>query len=624
MLSPLFGDVYKSSAGAFGEAETVFVASARARWRCQAAFAILELGFGLGINFLATLAAWRGDPDRPRRLDFISIEAHPLPAATLADTLGQLDACAADVRRLAAHWPLPTSGLHRIAFEQGQVILTLAFGDAAAILPRLSLGADAFYLDGFAPARNPAMWSPALMKQLARRARPGASVASYSVAAPVRHALAQAGFDTRREPGFGSKRARLLGHYAPRWRTWPAVPMAPDCSGQRALVIGAGIAGAAVADGLARHGWQVDLAEAAPAAAQGGSAQPRLALHLHLAPDDNRLARLTRAAFGLSQPCALAEAAGPAGPGRLSLACDPRQALRYRRLLARLALPPQFVRWADPDEASESAGLKLAHGGLWMPRAGLIEPRARCARWLAHDAITTHFGCTVIALRRDGMRWRASSTSSRLAGEFDLVVLACPASAVALARADSVELLRTRGQSSRIASAALASLRCVVDGDAWACPLGQGEVLIGSTFDERADLTPDPADDADNLARVARLLDTSADALAVQWRGAATGWRYSVRDRLPLIGWAGDEATARVNAAALLRNAKLPLPQLPGLLFATGFGSRGALWAALAAELIPALAQGMPLPIEADLAAAIDPMRFMRRMLRQSARDRRA
>src|SRR5690606_9210512 len=187
LLSPDFGDVYRKAAGGLAEAETVFVGGARMRerWTERASFTLLDLGLGIGANFFATLAAWRGDPRRPARLDFVSVEAHPLPAADLDDALGRIGVARADAQRLLAQWPLPLPGLHQAFFDDGRVVLTLAFGDAAAIVPRLALAADAFYLDGFAPSRNPAMWSPALMKQLARRARPGATVASYSVAGSV-------------------------------------------------------------------------------------------------------------------------------------------------------------------------------------------------------------------------------------------------------------------------------------------------------------------------------------------------------------------------------------------------------------------------------------------------------
>src|SRR5690606_36812969 len=161
--------------------------------------------------------------------------------------LARIGVAPADAQGLLAQWPLPLPGLHQLFFDEGRVVLTLAFGDAEVVVPRLALAADAFFLDGFTPARHPTMWSAELLKQLARRARPGAGVASYSVALEVRRALAQAGFETREAPGFGGKRGRLVGRYAPAWRSWPAPPPAPVLADRRVLVVGAGVGGAAVA-----------------------------------------------------------------------------------------------------------------------------------------------------------------------------------------------------------------------------------------------------------------------------------------------------------------------------------------------------------------------------------------
>lgn len=617
LLSPVFGDVYKSAAGALAEAATVFVGGAglRERWPGRRAFTVLELGFGLGANFFATLSAWREDARRPARLDFVSVEAHPLPHADLADALARIGVDPEDARRLLAQWPLPLPGLHRLAFDDGQVVLTLALGDAAAIVPRLALAADAFYLDGFAPARNPAMWSVGLMKQLARRARPGAGIATYSVAGAVRRALGQAGFETRAEPGFGGKRGRLVGHYAPAWRTWPAPPSAPVFTDRRVLVIGAGMAGAALAAGFADCGWRVLVAEARARPVGGGSDQPRLAMHLHLSPDDNRLARLSRAAFGMGPGVPLAERHDGDAIGRLSPAIDLPQAYRQREMLAGLGFASSLASWLESDQASDIAGIRLPQGGIWMPRAGAVEPHVESARWLAHAAISTRFDCRVAGLRPGGGAWRARDATGSVIGDFDLVVLACPEAAIGLGGFSSLTLLRTRGQSSRLRSPRLAGLRCLLGGDAYACPLPDGETLIGSTFTDGDDLAPDRADDESNLCRLGRMLGIAPAEFDPRWRGAATGFRFGPRDRMPLIGWAPDDGAAFADREALLRNAKLPLPRAAGLMLATGFGSRGALWSLLAARLLPALAEGNPLPIEADLAASIDPARFLRRKL---------
>ena len=167
------GDVYHPRHGALPQARHVFLGGngLPARWRGRDRFVVLETGFGLGNNFLATWAAWRDDPERCTRLRFISIESRPLSRADLASVPREagLGALAA---QLAASWPPATCNLHRLSFESGSVQLLLALGDVAAWLPQLDASVDAFFLDGFAPARNPAMWEARLFKAMARIAAP--------------------------------------------------------------------------------------------------------------------------------------------------------------------------------------------------------------------------------------------------------------------------------------------------------------------------------------------------------------------------------------------------------------------------------------------------------------------
>lgn len=212
-VSELYGDVYHSAAGGHAQARHVFLAGngLPARWRGRARFAILETGFGLGLNFMATWLAWKGDPERCRELEFVSVEKHPLRAADLAGAHAGWPEFAPLAAELDARWPPLTPGEHRIGLEGGRVVLRLVFGDAVEALPRLDAAADAFYLDGFSPAKNPELWSPALCLSLARLAKPGATLATWSVAGCVRQALAAAGFAVDKRPGFAGKRQMLVG-----------------------------------------------------------------------------------------------------------------------------------------------------------------------------------------------------------------------------------------------------------------------------------------------------------------------------------------------------------------------------------------------------------------------------
>ena len=156
-FSEEFHDIYHSGHGGIAQSRHVFLEGSAlpGRWQGRDAFTILETGFGLGLNFLCAWAAWRADPRRPARLHFVSVEGRPFARADLAAALAPFEELAPLAGALEASWPPPLAGFHRLHFDGGNVILTLLFGEAAELLPQLVARADALFLDGFAPARNP-------------------------------------------------------------------------------------------------------------------------------------------------------------------------------------------------------------------------------------------------------------------------------------------------------------------------------------------------------------------------------------------------------------------------------------------------------------------------------------
>ncbi|CAG0995098.1 partial tRNA 5-methylaminomethyl-2-thiouridine biosynthesis bifunctional protein MnmC, partial [Rhodocyclaceae bacterium] len=291
--SAAFDDVYHSASGGLEQTRHVFLAGNGligqsgngSRWRGRECFTVLETGFGAGLNFLATWQAWRDDPARPRRLHFVSVEKHPFRAEDLRRIFAGWPPLADLSAQLADAWPPLVPGLHRLHFEGGAVTLTLAFGDAAELLPQLVLAADAVYLDGFAPSKNPDMWSDALFTALFERAAPGATLASWSVLDDMMFRLARAGFALEKRPGFGTKRYMLA---ARKPGATPAEPPLP----QRIAVIGAGAAGSSAAQRLAARGFDVAVFEAATEPAQGASGNTAGVFRPLPSLDDSRLARL--------------------------------------------------------------------------------------------------------------------------------------------------------------------------------------------------------------------------------------------------------------------------------------------------------------------------------------------
>lgn len=615
--APAFDDVYHSRDGALEQARHVFLRgnALPARWRDRRNFVVLETGFGLGHNFLATWQAWRSDPAASERLQFLSIEKHPLAHADLRRA--HANSPLAEVAgRLVDAWPPLVPSLHRLAFEGGRVELLLAFGDVADWLPALVAPVDAFMLDGFAPAKNPAMWQPAVFASLARLAAAGATAATWSVAREVRDGLAAAGFEVERAPGFGTKREMTVARFAPRHV--PAAP--PGRAAARAgdtLIVGAALAGSALALALQERGLTCTLLDAAATAGDGGASNQRGGLFhgVHHA-DDGRHARFGRAA-ALHASAAVVEALAAGVTGRRDgfLRLERRADLgAMRMLLARLGLPPDYVQALDADEASARAGLPLASPAWCYPGGGWVAPAALARHWSSRAAGARRTsGVAVHELRRDGDRWLAVDAAGRTIGRASNVVVACGDATRALLARWNLPLAPVRGQTTWLppGTPGLRAPRVPVADAGYVLATADGGVLCGASSERGdTDLAPRAADHHANLARLQRLTGSRPDVHAESLEGR-TGLRLVAADRLPLAG-----PMPAIDAAAQ-RQPRL-VEREPGLYVLGALGSRGLTWALLAARRLAAQIAGDAWPLEADLADAIDPARFMARDLRRS------
>lgn len=639
-MSEAHGDLYHSAAGGLAQARHVFLAgnAVLERWsvksRFTAHFTILELGFGFGLNFLATWQAWRDSPQRGERLHFVSIEKHPFGAQDLAVLHAPHQEVAPLAEELRNAWPMLVPGMHRLEFEGGRVVLTLAFAEVAAALRDLRLQADAFFLDGFAPAKNPEMWTPQVMRQLARLATPGATAATWSVASSVREALRGAGFVAEKRRGFAHKSEMLVASLAPRARrparvaaapqeqTVPA-PAEPTASAPRerhAAVIGAGIAGAAVCERLAARGWRVTLIERHPAPATEASGNPAGTFHPLIAPDDSVFARLTRAAFlyWIARWGAM-DVAGAAPLwkrcGVLQLARDAAEAAAQREALRAHAYPPDYAQPVTRGQATELAGLEVAAAGVWFPEAGWMRPPSLAAALLERCGarLDARFGCEAARLERGDGLWRVHGARGEEICSAPVVVLANSAGALRLAPQKSVRLRRVRGQLSYLPAGRVAKLRSAVLRGGYVLPPVEGIAVAGATYDfDDEDTAPRAASHAANLERLERILPGIAAGLDAGSLEGRVGFRAVARDRLPLIGALADEQSPPRRKNPGLAD----LARKPGLYGAFAYGSRGLLWAGLGAELIASLVEGEPLPLEARLADAVDPARFLLRAMR--------
>ncbi len=614
--SPRFGDIYHSETGALAQARHVFLAGCGlpGAWGGQAQWTVLETGFGLGLNFLATWQAWRDDPRRPNLLHFVSIEAHPVSRGDLLRAAATHPELAELAQALAAQWHGLLPGFHRLAFDGGRVLLTLCVGDVRAMLRAQRFEADSIFLDGFSPARNPVMWAGDTLKGVSRFARRGTGLATWSVARPVRDALAQCGFDVRKVPGLPPKRESLRACFAPAWtlrRRVAAGPPsdAPVAAPGHCAVIGAGLAGAAVAASLARRGWRVTVLDAAARPAGGASGLPAGLLAPHVSPDDALLSRLTRAGVRITwQQLETLLGDGAAGAGWRASGVLERRAAGAARLPADWRADGPNESWHATPARLRAAGLPGGDPGdaLWHARAGWVRPARLIDAWLAQPGIAFEGGrrvARIVAAASPEGAWTLLDARGTPLAQADRVVVAAGFESGAFAPAWPLQPVRGQLEWGRMADAP--DLPIVpVNGDGQliahvADADGDGALwLTGATFGrDRRDTAPDAADTRANLERLARLHPGAAAALApVFARGSTHAWagvRCASADRRPLVG--------PLDAAAW-----------PGVWLCTAMGSRGLTFAALCAELLAARWHGEPLPLPARLAAALDTARLER------------
>lgn len=633
-FSPLYDDIYHSAVGGLEQAHYVFLRgnALPERWQGRRIFTVLETGFGMGINFLVTWAAWRADPSRCERLHFVSTEKHPFTVADLrsvyAATLS--DPVIAELAEtLANAWPMLVPGTHRLEFEDGRVVLTLVLADATDSLPVLRLRADAFYLDGFAPARNPELWTPAIFKALARLAGEGATFATYSSAGEIKRALTQCGFEYRKVDGFGWKRAMLVGHFAPRWRVRryePPVPLAVD--ERHAIVIGAGLAGCAAIERLAARGWRVTSLERHASAAQDASGNPAGVFHPMMSRDDSVASRATRAAFlySLGRWAAL-ERLGHrplrGKTGLLQIAADEDEARAIGDAIAAFRYPSDYVTPVSAADAQKIAGTPLARGGWFFPQAGWISPESLCAAQMAAAGglLERRFGVEVARLERSGDQWIVFDTAGQAVAHAPVVIVASAHDAARIAGLQHAPTRSIRGQLTLLPPGTAPSLAVPVVGEGYALPLANGGTLVGATYElEDPDRSLRANSHLKNLKRVAQMLPAltgAVDATQLEALAGRVGFRCVTGDRMPMIGQLADETQAAHDAQSLRGAWPLDLPRTDGLYGAFAYGSRGLVWAALGAELIASQIEGEPWPLERDLAEEIDPARFLLRALRQ-------
>ena len=520
-----FGDIYFSTDGGLDETRAVFLSGCDLPqgWKDQDVFTIAELGFGSGLNFLATCQAWAKSGAKGR-LHFISVEAFPFSRDDLAKALSVFPELRDWAAPLIHHWPGPVKGFHRLHF--GPITLTLIHDAVQPALSALTCKADAWFLDGFSPAKNPDMWTDNVMAEVARLSAPHARLATFTVAGDVRRALERVGFTVERKPGFGRKRHRLearLNGNAKRL-TKPVIP----------TIVGAGIAGASIAQAFMRRGITPRIIEDPDHIAASGNGAALIKPRLDL--QDRPESRFFLSSF-LYARHAYKGAIRHEGLDHIPKTTD--EASRFAKIAAQDPLGPGHLEWRDD---------RLA-----LPSSVVIDTEKARADLLG------------------GVEVEARKLSD-LNSLSEPIILACGYGIRALLPEAGFRF--SRGQLSWTRG----DMAAPVTYGGYAIPIGE-RILLGATHDRigkgEDPFALRPEDDAKNLAQ-AKQWGLNVGPIAEPFRASV---RVTTADTLPRLG-------------------HITLPNEKRAHILTGLGSRGFVFAPLLGEALVCDYLGEPSPLD--------------------------
>lgn len=576
-----FSDIYAPHQGAAEQCEYVYLQGNNLpqRWQRGEQPRIGELGFGTGLNFLVTWQSWLRHAPTHDALHYISCENAPLHPDDLRRFEKLYPELEPFYNELLDALPLPIPGVHHLTLDNDRVHLYLLYGDALESLrdyghsentPATHI--DAWYLDGFTPQRNPAMWSAPLMHELARHSATHATYATYSSSRSMRENLGAAGFTTESRPGFGPKLEMTIGNIT-RQRTDTPSPATA------VTIIGGGLAGCSAAYACAMRGLYVELYECRDTLATQASAQPtgiifpqlskywdaRTALSVHGTLATLRtLGTLLHSGADIEHDMC----------GMLWLPLRDTYRERLQGQCARLALPEAFVHEVNATQASELAGIPVMHGGLFFPHVGWMNMPQLCQALASHPRITVH--CN-------------APQESVVGTQTQPVIIANGHHACALAPSKHLPLLPLHGQLSICAARpSTQPLKTVLCYDGHCTPAIAGQHYIGATFDRDAPTLMETTQAHErNLNNLNRCIGDNAHGLHP--RAAILGTRTSTPDRMPLVGHIAEHTYISL-----------------------GHGSRGLTTCLLSARHIAALITGRPAPLSTTVARAIAPQRYLK------------
>ncbi|WP_040521817.1 bifunctional tRNA (5-methylaminomethyl-2-thiouridine)(34)-methyltransferase MnmD/FAD-dependent 5-carboxymethylaminomethyl-2-thiouridine(34) oxidoreductase MnmC [Aliiglaciecola lipolytica] len=641
-----FDDVYFSNHNGLEESRYVFLEKNNLpqAWTTHPdrSFVIAETGFGTGLNFLATWQSFEQFQTKAQNLQlhFISCEKYPIAKSDLITALAKWPELSHYSEQLIAQYPDLFAGCHRLSFAHGRVTLDLWLGEASQVFLQMHNQAngyiDAWFLDGFAPNKNPQMWNTTLFQQMARLSKQGATFATFTAAGIVKRGLSEQGFIVNKTKGFGHKRDMLIGRFeqpdiernTARYFQRHGI-LKTSSKPAKIAIVGGGLAAANLAMSLVQKGIEVTVMCKDSRFAQGASGNPQGGFYPQLNAEANISSRIQALAFGFAsrryhQLLDLGYDFAHQWCGVLQIGFNPKVIKRQQALLNNNVWPDSLIEYADETHASQIAGVDLPYEGLFIRQGGWLSPPElvkamfKYAQHLGQCKINLNYFVTEIFKQDKQWIVNASAPEKGQNNSFDAVVVASGSDIQQFSFCDAIPYQLVRGQVEALPSQApLQNLKTVLCHKGYMTPAIDGFHALGSTYVKQDTSCAYRKDEQTTN------LDMHKKALAnTSWandiRGDNKGRaaiRCSLPDHLPTAGSLFDKQIQTAQYKDLYK--ALPLQKyevaddLGGLFVLAGLGSRGLTTAPLLAELLASQICNEPLPLESQLLDALNPNRFL-------------
>lgn len=628
--SELFDDIYYSSdkdEDIPGESEFNHVFFKNnglpERWYQRDDFVIAELGFGSGLNCMLTIREWLkhcAETKQKKTLYYIAIEKYPLSSDDMVKLISRNRELKQYSDELAENYPPAVEATHIRSLFDNRVVIHFKFMDVENALDDTDLDVDAWYLDGFAPAKNPQMWSQQLFEKIADNSRADATCSTYTAAGLVRRNMQEAGFAVEKVSGHGKKREMLTARLAInensdqkpdlryRDRPWFQRPPKRIVSKKTATIIGAGIAGLSLAYTLVQHGWIVTIIDRHGDAGKEASSNPSPIVYPRLSVDNDIDTAYYTAAYchALSVFGKLQKKSRRRfwyGDGLQQLMDESRA----KQILKKFQFNSDYFSITD-DAGGATVTVDYETAGVVLPDVLSDVIRSECGRNLGT------IEAEVTGLKHDGNKWQCLHGSA-LIHEDEVLIIANGTAINEIGLPINFPVEAVRGQVAILnASSASRQIIKTLNADVHITPAINGKHYLGATY------ARDDSDPAVNHKDNQSLLEVLDDIFPGMFEeddccSAWVGFRTISKDRVPIVG-AVPELHFFNNEYADIRHGNTTRKYLPasyhdGLYISAAHGSRGFTSSFISAEIIVSLLEGSPLPVSKKILDYLSPSRFV-------------